>query len=92
MYTKSWNVIKDDTAHTFEVVTEPLSENAFTNKAYAMQKAGLNVTCVLLPVTNKHASKETIKFTGYTPEVGLYQRLLKQHNEIMRKQAGFWED
>jgi hypothetical protein len=92
MYTKSWHVIKDEARRTFEVVNEAGSDNAFTNKTYAMQKAGLNVTCLLLPVTNKHANKETIKFTGYLPEPGLYQRLLKQHHELTLKQSGFWEE
>lgn len=92
MYTKSWHVIKDDAKHTFEVVAEAGTDNAFTNKTYAMQKAGMNVTCILLPVTNKHSSKDIIKFTGYTPEHGLYQRLLKQHHEITLKQSGFWEE
>jgi hypothetical protein len=92
MYTKSWHVIKDDTAHKFEVVSEAGSDNAFTNKTYAMQKAGMNVTCVLLPVSNKHSSKETIKFIGYTYEAGLYQQLLKRHYDITIKQSGFWED
>jgi len=92
MYTKCWHVIKDEATHTFEVVSEAVSDNAFTNKTYAMQKAGMNVTFILLPVTNKHASKESIKFIGYSLEAGLYQRLLKQHQEITFKQSDFWED
>ena len=92
MYTKSWHVIKDEAKRTFEVVNEAGSDNAFTNKTHAMQKAGLNVTCLLLPVTNKHANKETIKFTGYRAEPGLYQRLLREHHELTLKQSGFWEE
>ncbi|MBS1952357.1 MAG: hypothetical protein OJF59_001969 [Cytophagales bacterium] len=85
MYTKNWLIIKDDSKRTFEVVVNNMSENAFTNKAYAMQREGMNVTCVLLPVTNKYASKTAINFIGYTNENGLYLRLLKQFDELVRR-------
>ena len=47
-----------------------------------MQKAGMNVSCMTPPVTNKTSSKSLIKITGYTKEDGLQERLLKQYNEI----------
>lgn len=84
MYTKSWQIIKDDTKRTFEVVTNGMSENAFTNRTFGMQKSGMNVSCVLLPVTNKNGSKSTVQLTGYTREEGLYERLLKEHSKIIQ--------
>jgi hypothetical protein len=90
MYTKSWLVIKDDTRKTFEVVTKDMSENAFTNKTHAMQRDGMNVSCVLLPVTNKSASKTAVKIMGYTKEDDLYEKLLQQHREITLRNAEEW--
>lgn len=82
MYSKYWQVIKDDTRHTFEVCGMVSNENSFTNKTYAMQKAGMNVSCSTPPVTNKNSSKDTIKVIGYTKEEGLHARLTKQFMEI----------
>jgi hypothetical protein len=90
MYTKNWHVIRDDSKRTFEVVTVSMSENAFTNKTQAMQRDGMNVSFVLLPVSNKNASKAAVNLTGYTKEDGLYDRLLKQHAEIGRKNIEEW--
>lgn len=82
MFSKFWLVIKDDSKRTFEVCGKASSENAFFNKTYAMQKAGMNVSCLTPPVTNKNSNKETIKVIGYTKEDGLQERLLKQYREI----------
>ena len=90
MYTKNWLVIRDDSKRTFEVVTIGMSENAFTNKTQAMQRDGMNVSYVLLPVTNKNASKAAVNLTGYAKEDGLYDRLLKQHAEIGRQNIEEW--
>ena len=90
MYSKNWQVIKDDVKRTFEVCGQQQSTNAFTNKVHAMQKAGMNVSCVTPPVTNKVSSKDLIKITGYTKDEGLYDRLLKQHMQITMKDAGEW--
>jgi putative aminopeptidase FrvX len=90
MFSKTWIVIKDDTARTFEVITQATNENTYANKAVAMQRDGMNVTCVTIPASNRHASREAISFIGYTREAGLYHRLLKQHNEIILRQAGEW--
>ena len=91
MYTRTWHVIKDETTKTFEVVTQASNDNAFSNKTHAMQKAGMNINGVILPVSNKNANKESIKLVGYSREHGLYERLLKQHQEIILKDSGFWE-
>lgn len=91
MYTKNWLIIKDDTKRTFEVVSKAVNENSFSNRTHSMQKDGMNVTCVILPVTNKNSSKQSITFTNYTLEEGLYDRLLKQHNEIIMRNASEWE-
>ena len=58
------------------------SENSFTNKIYGMQKAGMNVSGITPPVTNKTSSKDLIKITGYTKEDGLYERLLNQFRKM----------
>jgi hypothetical protein len=91
MYTRSWHIIKDEKTRTFEVVGQASNDNAFSNKTIAMQRDGMNVSSVILPVGSKYSSKEFIKFTGYTREDGLYDRLLKQHQEITRKQADLWD-
>lgn len=90
MYTKNWFVIRDDSKRTFEVVINDMSENAFTNKTHAMQRDGLNVSYVLLPVTNRNASKAAVNIPGYTKEDGLYERLAKQHRDIIQKNADEW--
>jgi hypothetical protein len=91
MLAKSWLIIKDETTRTFEVVTHSLSENAFSNMVIAMQRAGMTVTPVLLPVSNRHASKEHITFTGYTREEGLYNRLLQHHHKLIQQALGEWD-
>jgi hypothetical protein len=82
MITKFWLIIKDDSKRTFEVCGQESNTNWFTNKIYAMQKDGMNVSCITPPVTNKTSSKELIKITGYAKEDGLYERLLKQHQQL----------
>ena len=82
MYSKYWLIIKDDTKRTFEVCGQASSENAFANNTYGMQKAGMNVSCVIPPVTNKTSSKDLIKIIGYMKEEGLHARLLKEYQDI----------
>jgi hypothetical protein len=82
MNTKIWLVIKDDAKRTFEVCGQTTNDNAFTNKTYAMQKAGMNVSCITPPVTGHTANKDAIKITGYAHEIGLYERLLSQYRTI----------
>ena len=57
-----------------------------------MQKAGMHVTAVVLPVTNKNSSKEVIKFVGYTREDGLYEKLLQQHRELTARTFDEWPE
>jgi hypothetical protein len=85
MYSKYWLIIKDDSKKTFEVCGQATNDNAFFNKTYAMQRAGMNVSCVVPPVTNKTSNKELIKISGYTKEDGLQERLSKQYREITMK-------
>jgi hypothetical protein len=82
MYSKFWQIIKDDSKRTFEVCGQATSENSFANRTYAMQRAGMNISCFMPPVTNKTSSKDLIKIIGYTKEDGLYERLLKEHQDI----------
>ena len=79
-----WQIIKDDSQRTFEVCGRDRNTNAFTNEVYGMQRAGMLVSCVTPPVSNKNASKELIKITGYTREEGLYERLQNKYRELTR--------
>ena len=79
---KFWQIIKDDSKRTFEVCGQAGNTNAFTNKTYAMQKSGMNVSCITPPITNKNSSKDLITITAYKKKDGLYERLLKQYREI----------
>ena len=85
-----WQILKDDSKRTFEVCGQVANENSFTNKTHAMQKVGMNVSCMTPPVTNKSSSKDLIKVTGYTKEDGLQERLLKQYREIMITSYDEW--
>lgn len=79
-----WQVIRDDSKRTFEVIGKTTNDNAFTNRTHAMQKTGMNVSCMTPPVTNKTSSKDAIKIVGYTKEEGLNERLIKEYSEILR--------
>ena len=82
MYNKCWEIIKDDSKRTFEILGQEENNNHFENTTHGMQKAGMNVTGVTLPVSNKNSSKDLIKINGYKKEDGLYQRLLKEYRKI----------
>ena len=88
MYSKYWQIIRDDSKRTFEICGQESNTNFFTNGIHGMQKAGMNVSCMTPPVTGKHSSKEVIKIIGYTKENGLYERLLKDYSEITRRLFG----
>lgn len=90
MYAKCWLIIKDDDKLTFEVIGKASNDNSFSNRTHGMQKDGMNVTSVVLPVTNKNSTKQGITFINYTLEEGLYERLLKEHNAIIMRNAGEW--
>ncbi len=87
MYSRLWQIIKDDSKRTFEVCGQVSNTNSFTNKTYAMQRSGMNVSCVTPPVTNKTSSKDLIKITGYAKEDGLYERLLQEYREITMRSS-----
>lgn len=91
MYTKSWQVIRDDAKKTFEVQGQADNTDHFMNLVHGMQKLGMTVTAVLLPVTNQFSSKEGIKQTGYRAEMGLYARLMKEYQTRMRGDAFLFE-
>lgn len=92
MYTKSWQVIKDDSKRTFEVCGQTGNTNAFTNEVYAMQRAGMNVSCVTPPVTNKESSRKLVKITGYAKEEGLYAKLQLQYKQLVMKSYGDYNE
>jgi hypothetical protein len=87
MFTKCWLILKDDSKMTFEICGQETNTNSFTNRTYAMQKAGMQISCVTPPVTNHTSSKEKIKLVGYKPEEGLEKRLIAQHREITMRDA-----
>lgn len=90
MITRFWLIIRDGSKRTFEVCGQVANENSFTDKTYAMQKAGMNVSCMTPPVTNKTSSKDLIRITGYTKEEGLHERLLKQYRKITLEGYDVW--
>jgi hypothetical protein len=90
MITRFWQILRDDSTKTFEVCGQVANDNAFTNRTYAMQRAGMNVSCMTPPVTNKSSSKGLIKITGYTQEDGLQKRLEKQFNDITTRGYEDW--
>ncbi|HCW07966.1 MAG TPA: hypothetical protein DGG95_11455 [Cytophagales bacterium] len=90
MFSKYWQVIRDDSKKTFEICGQETNTNLFTNTTAGMQKVGMNVTCLTLPVTNKTAAKENVKIVGYTKEDGLYERLTKQYRDIMMRSVDDW--
>jgi hypothetical protein len=86
MYSKCWQIIRDDSRKTYEICGQDANNNYFTNSVYGMQKAGMTVSGMTPPVTNKSSSKEAIKIVGYTKEEGLYTRLQKEYRDITRSQ------
>lgn len=87
MYSKYWLIIRDDTKRTFEVCGKESNTNGFTNRTYAMQRVGMNVSCMTPPVTGVATHKETFKIAGYQKEEGLYDRLQKQFMQITIQSA-----
>jgi len=83
MYTKTWQVIKDDSKKTYEVCGNADNPNAFTNEVYGMQRVGMNVSCTTPPVSNKESSRDLVKIRDYAKEDGLYARLQKQYKDII---------
>lgn len=92
MYSKYWQIIRDDSKKTFEICGQDSNTNFFTNGIHGMQKAGMNVSCMTPPVTGKYSSKDVIKIIGYTKEDGLQERLLHDYSLITRKLFGHWEE
>ncbi len=92
MYSRSWQIIRDDTKKTFDVQGQESNTDHFLNLVHGMQKAGMAVTAMILPVTNRHASKESITVTGYKRQEGLYDRLVKEYQQKMRGDVASWED
>jgi hypothetical protein len=86
MNTKYWQVIRDDAKRTFEVVGVESDVNHFTNAVHGMQRAGMNVSGMTPPVTNKVSHKSSIVITGYKPEDGLYKRLQADYMKRSRSE------
>ena len=86
MHSRNWQIIRDDSKKTFQVVSQESNTNFFFNEVYAMQRAGMNVTSVFLPVTNKNSNKDSVSFTGYKRDDALYERLQKEFRELSRKE------
>jgi hypothetical protein len=92
MYSKCWQIIRNDSKKTFEICGQDDNTNHFTNLVHGMQKAGMSVTGMTPPVTGKNSSKETIKISGYTRVEGLYDRLLKEYRKITQEGFDHWEE
>jgi len=86
MNIKCWQVIRDDSKRTFEVCGTEDVVNHFTNAVHGMQRAGMNVSAMTPPVTNKVSHKGAIIISGYTPEDGLYKRLMAEYMERTRRE------
>lgn len=84
---KFWQIVKDDKKKTFEAWNQASNTNGFTNKVYAMQKAGMNVSAYTPPVTQKNSSKDAIAIHGYVREDGLFDRLSSEYRSIIMKEA-----
>lgn len=91
MYTKSWQIIRDDKKKTFEICGQTENTNHFENSVHGMQKSGMIVSCLTPPVSNKNSSQSVIKIAGYKKEDGLHKRLLKEYREKTRKDFEQWE-
>jgi hypothetical protein len=59
---------------------------------HGMQRAGMNVSQMTPPVTNKTSSKDLIKIVGYNSESGLWARLEKEYATITRASFNDYED
>ena len=92
MYSKCWLIIRDDAKKTYEIYGLESNTNHFMNAVHGMQKAGMNVSCLTPPVTNKASNKEMVKVQDYRKEDGLHQRLLKEYAAITRKEFDKWEE
>ena len=90
MNTRFWLIIRDDHKRTFEVCGQTANDNSFTNKTLAMQRAGMNVSCMTPPVTNKTSSKDLVKIVGYIKEDGLYERLLNEYRQKIMPSSDFF--
>lgn len=91
MYSKCWQIIRDDSKKTFEICGQDSNTNSFTNGIHGMQKAGMNVSCMTPPVTGKSSNKEAIKIIGYAKEDGLHERLLNEYRALTRRDFDQWE-
>lgn len=83
MYTKCWQIIKDDAKKTFEVCGQDTNTGLFENRVLGMQRVGMNVSCITPPITNKSSNKAVLQVMGYTREDGLHDRLAAQYRSIM---------
>lgn len=92
MYSRSWLIIRDDKTKTFEVCGQESNTDHFTNMVHGMQRHGMLVTAVLLPVTNKFSNKQGIQQTGFRPEEGLYDRLMKDYQDRVKGDLDDWEE
>lgn len=71
-----WEIIKDDTAKTFEVIGLSTNDTGITKRTCEMIEAGRTVRCETVPstISNLEISRKYIAI-GYTPEKGLFSRL-----------------
>lgn len=81
-----WEIIKDDSRKTFEVLGRSSDDTHLINLTCEMQEHGLPVRCETMETTKaRHDIPTGYKHIGYTEETGLYRRLLKQLEEAKRQ-------
>lgn len=75
-----WQIIKDDSNRSFEVIGKSSNDTLLTNNVCEMMKVGMHVQCTTPPY-NSNQSEEEITIPGYKLEAGLYNRLINEYEE-----------
>lgn len=77
MTRKFWEIVKDDRSRTFEVLPFSTDDTDITNKTVDMQKAGMQVHCETIDVTEVSRDEISDQYAhiDYREEEGLMARL-----------------
>lgn len=73
-------LIKEDNKRTLEIV--PSSYDLIVNNVMKMMKVGLNVQQLSFTDIDELNIKNNNYLTGYTYEIGLYDKLITEYEEI----------
>jgi hypothetical protein len=81
-----WEVIKDDSRKTFEVIRQSFDDTHLTKLTCEMQEYGLPVRCETIPATKPRQDIPLgYRQIGYTEESGLYDRLVNDLRKAKRE-------